>query len=91
MVVRAFDGTRREVIGDIELPIKIGSCTFNIVFQVMEITPTYNFLLGHPWIHFEGVVSSTLHRKLKFIVGSKMICLMGEENFLITKPHLLRQ
>ena len=33
MVVRAFDGSRREVIGDIELPIKIGSCTFNIAFK----------------------------------------------------------
>ena len=30
---------------------------------------------------------STLHKKLKFIiVGSKMICLMGEEDFFITKP-----
>ncbi|XP_031737546.1 uncharacterized protein LOC116402435 [Cucumis sativus] len=86
MVVRAFDGSRREVIGDIELPIKIGPCTFNIVFQVMEITPTYSFLLGRPWIHSAGVVPSTLHQKLKFIVGSKMICLMGEEDFLITKP-----
>ena len=85
MVVRAFDGSRREVIGNIELPIKIGPCTFNIVFQVMEITPTYTFLLGLHWIHSAGVGPSTLHQKLKFITGSKMICLMGEEDFLITK------
>ncbi|KAA0051766.1 Gag-pro-like protein [Cucumis melo var. makuwa] len=39
-----------------------------------------------PWIHSAGVVPSTLHQKLKFIVGSKLICVMGEENFLITKP-----
>ena len=51
----------------------------------MEITPTYSFLLGRPWIHSVEVVPSTLHKKLKFIVGSKMICLMGEEDFLITK------
>ena len=30
MVVRAFDGSRREVLGDIELPIKIDPCIFNI-------------------------------------------------------------
>ncbi|KAA0036942.1 uncharacterized protein E6C27_scaffold86G00180 [Cucumis melo var. makuwa] len=86
MVVKAFDGSRREVMGDIELPVKIGPCIFNIVFQVMEITPTYSFLLGRPWIHSAGVVPSTLHQKLKFIVGSKLICVMGEEDFLITKP-----
>ncbi|KAA0066096.1 uncharacterized protein E6C27_scaffold21G00870 [Cucumis melo var. makuwa] len=85
MVVKAFDGSRREVMGDIELPVKIGPCIFNIVFQVMEITPTYSFLLGRPWIHSAGVVPSTLHQKLKFIVGSKLICVMGEEDFLITK------
>ncbi|KAA0054041.1 uncharacterized protein E6C27_scaffold318G001050 [Cucumis melo var. makuwa] len=55
MVVKAFDGSRREVI-------------------------------GRPWIHSAGVVPSTLHQKLKFIVGSKLICVMGEEDFLITKP-----
>ncbi|KAA0040172.1 uncharacterized protein E6C27_scaffold118G00070 [Cucumis melo var. makuwa] len=39
-----------------------------------------------PWIPSAGVVPSTLHQKLKFIVGSKLICVMGEEDFLITKP-----
>ena len=35
LVVRAFDGIRKEVMGNIELSIQIGSCTFNIDFQVM--------------------------------------------------------
>ncbi|TYK27810.1 uncharacterized protein E5676_scaffold749G00390 [Cucumis melo var. makuwa] len=86
MVMKAFDGSRREVMGDIELPVKIGLCIFNIVFQVMEITPTYSFLLGRPWIHSAGVVPSILHQNLKFIVGSKLIWVMGEKDFLITKP-----
>ena len=52
----------------------------------MEITPIYCFLLGRPWNHSAGVVPSTLHQKLKFIVESKLICVMGEKDFLITKP-----
>ncbi len=32
IVVRAFDGTRREVLGDIDLPLQIGACTFNVTF-----------------------------------------------------------
>ncbi|KAJ9178602.1 hypothetical protein P3X46_010473 [Hevea brasiliensis] len=48
MVVRAFDGTRREVLGDIDLPIQVGACTFNVTFQVMNIEPAYTMLLGRP-------------------------------------------
>ena len=60
-IVRAFDGTRREVIREIELTIQIGPTTFNVEFQVMDITPSYNCLLGRPWIHMAGAVPSTLH------------------------------
>jgi len=42
MIVRAFGGSRREVIGEIELPIQVGPCTFQTVFQVMDVLPTYN-------------------------------------------------
>ena len=55
-VVRAFDGTRREVTGEIEIEMQIGLCTFNIEFQVMDISPSYNCLLGRPWIHIAGAV-----------------------------------
>ena len=51
LVVRAFDGTRKEVIENIKLPIQIDLCTFNINFLVMDINPSYNCLLGRPWIH----------------------------------------
>ena len=50
LVVRTFDGIMREVMRNIELPIQIGSCTFNIEFQVMDINPSYNRLLEKPWI-----------------------------------------
>jgi len=73
MVVRAFDGSRREVVGEIELPVQVGPCTFEVVFQVMDILPTYSCLLGRPWIHFVGVMPSTLHQKLKFMVDNKLI------------------
>ena len=32
MVVRAFDGSRREVMGEIDIPIQIGPHTCNVVF-----------------------------------------------------------
>lgn len=46
LVVRAFDGSRRSVIGEVDLLLKIGPCTFFITFYVMDIYPTYSCLLG---------------------------------------------
>ena len=60
-VVRAFDGTRRKMTEEIEIEVQIGPCTFNVKFQVMDISPSYNCLLERPWIHIAGVVPSTLH------------------------------
>ena len=60
-VVRAFDDTRQEVTGEIEIEMQIGPCTFNVEFQVMDISPSYNCLLGRPWIYIAGTVPSTLH------------------------------
>ena len=61
IVVRAFDDTRREVTGEIEIEVQIGPCMFNIEFQVIDISPSYNCLLGRPWIHIARVVPSILH------------------------------
>ena len=60
-MVRAFDSTRQEVTGEIKIKVQIGTCTFNVEFQVMDISPSYNYLLGRSWIHIAGVVPSTLH------------------------------
>ncbi|XP_017974513.1 PREDICTED: uncharacterized protein LOC108661585 [Theobroma cacao] len=86
MIVKAFDGTRREVVGDIEIPIEIGPCTFTIEFQVMDIAHSYNYFLGRPWIHMAGAIPSSLHQKVKFIVEGKIVCVNGEEDLLISKP-----
>ncbi|RDX83626.1 hypothetical protein CR513_35436, partial [Mucuna pruriens] len=48
VVVRAFDGSKREVMGEISLPILIGLALFNINFQVMDIQPAYSCLLRRP-------------------------------------------
>ena len=46
MVVRAFDGSRRDVRGEIDLPIQIVPHMCHITFQVMDINPAYSCLLG---------------------------------------------
>ncbi|XP_075091539.1 uncharacterized protein LOC142171742 [Nicotiana tabacum] len=64
--IRAFDGSKRDTIGEIELTMTIGPVDFNIVFQVLDMETSYNFLLGRPWIHMARAVPSTLHQMVKF-------------------------
>ncbi|XP_012435079.1 uncharacterized protein LOC105761728 [Gossypium raimondii] len=64
-IVKAFDGTERRVMGRIEIPLLIGLNTYEVDFLVMDIKPSYNCLLGRPWIHSKGAVPSSLHQKLK--------------------------
>jgi len=70
----------------VELPVRVGPCIFQVMFQVMDISPAYSCLLGRPWIHTAGVVPSTLHQKLKFIIDDKLIIVSGEEDLLICGP-----
>ena len=59
-----------------------GPCTFNVEFQVMDISLFYNCLLGRPWIHIVGAVPSTLHQKIKFVAERQLICIAAEEDMI---------
>ena len=50
----------------------------------MDINPSYNCLLGRPWIHVAGVVPSTLHHKVKFVVEESLIIVVAEEDMIAT-------
>ena len=79
MIIRAFDGTLREVPSEIELAIGIGPMFFMVNFQVIKVDSPYNMLLGRPWLHTVGAVASTLHRRLKFPSEDKLITIMAKE------------
>ena len=68
IVVRAFDGSKRMVHGEVDIPIKVGSQVFDSRFYVIDIRPSYSCLMGRPWIRKAGAVTSTLHQKLKYPV-----------------------
>ncbi|XP_070015649.1 uncharacterized protein [Nicotiana sylvestris] len=77
--VRAFDGIKRDTIGEIDLILTIGPVDFEVTFQVLDMDTSYNFLLGRPWIHAAGVVPSTLHQMVKFDHEDQEIVVHGED------------
>lgn len=84
LIVRAFDGSRRAVFGEVDLPVKIGPQVFGAKFFVVDIQPAYFCLLGRLWIHGVGAVTSTLHQKMKFPSGSKIVTVCGEEEYMVS-------
>jgi len=56
MIIRVFDGTLREVQGEIELAFGVDPMFFMVNFQVIRVDSPYNMLLGRPWLHAVGVV-----------------------------------
>ncbi|XP_058784944.1 uncharacterized protein LOC131659833 [Vicia villosa] len=84
LVVKAFDGSQSPVFGEVDLPVVIGPHTFCINVQVMEIEPAYTCLLGRPWIHAAGAITSTLHQKVKFVDGNSIVTVNGEEDIFVS-------
>lgn len=84
LIVRAFDRSRRAIFGEVDLPVKIGPQVFSTTFFIMDIQLTYYFLLGRPWIHGACVVTSTLHQKMKFPIGSKIVTVCDEEEYMVS-------
>ncbi|XP_052877176.1 uncharacterized protein LOC128283824 [Gossypium arboreum] len=83
-LMRAFDGTERKVMGKIEVPLLIWPSTYEVDFLVMDIKPSYNCLLGRPWIHSAGAVPSSLHQKLKLVTESQLVTINAEEDIIAT-------
>ncbi|XP_070007530.1 uncharacterized protein [Nicotiana sylvestris] len=77
--VRAFDGIKRDTLGEIDLILTIGPVDFEVTFQVLDMDTSYNFLLGRPWIHAAGAVPSTLHQMVKFEDEDREIVVHGED------------
>ena len=90
IVVRAFDGSKRIVHGEVDILIKVGTQTFDSTFYVMDIFPSYSCLLGRPWIHDVGAVTSTLPQMVKYPTKGKIIIVHGEEEYMVSHLNSFR-
>jgi hypothetical protein len=79
MTARAYDGSPRPIIGSIDVELIIGPHPFQVTLQVMDIHPSYNILLGRPWIHAARAVASSLHQRVKFIINGNLVTVRAEE------------
>ncbi|KAI3924870.1 hypothetical protein MKW98_031121, partial [Papaver atlanticum] len=76
--VRGFDNEKRCVMGEFTTTVVIGLAHKKTTFLVIDINASFTMVLGRPWLHANLAVSSSLHQKLRFIYGYKLITIQGD-------------
>ncbi|KAA0042128.1 ty3-gypsy retrotransposon protein [Cucumis melo var. makuwa] len=66
LVIQGFNQGAQQAIGTVRLEIVIGDLQASTIFHVIDSRTAYKMLLGRPWIHENGIVTSTLHQCFKF-------------------------
>ena len=82
LTVRAYDNISRKVMGTFKAPCKIGLIEIIVEFHVMDITPSYNLLLGRAWIYPIGTIPSSLHQKMKIPWMGGIAVVLGDGEIL---------
>ena len=67
----SFEGKIVVPKGQIRLPVQTGSDVVEVDFIVVDAFSPYTAIMGKPWLHFLGAVSSTLHQKVKTLLEVK--------------------
>ena len=82
--VRAYNNSRREVLGTITLELTIGLMVKKVDFQALNIASCFNMLLGRPWTHDTEAVPSSLYQKVRFPHGGAIMTIY-EDTLIVPK------
>ena len=66
--------------GQIRLPVQVGSKVVEVDFIVVNTYSPYMAIMARPWLHALGVISSTLHLKVKYPLGDRVEELVGSQS-----------
>ena len=61
----------------IRLPVQTESDVVEVDFIMVDAFSPYTAIMGRPWLHSLGVVSSTLHQKVKYPSGGQVLEIVG--------------
>ena len=67
----SFDGKLVTLGGQIRLLVQADSEVVEVDFIVVDTYSPYTAIVARPWLHTLGVVSSTLHQKVKHLSGDR--------------------
>ena len=74
-----FNGRVVTPEGQISLPVNMEGKEVMVAFIVVNSFSPYMAIMGQPWIHAMGAVSSTLHVKIKFPTEQGVTVVRGSQ------------
>ena len=76
----SFEGKMVVPKGQIRLPVQAGTDVVEVDFIVVDAFSPYTAIMGRPWLHSLGAVSSTLHQKVKYPFGDQVLEIVGSQS-----------
>ena len=76
----SFEGKMVVLKGQIRLSVQVGTDVVEVDFIVVDAFFPYTAIMGRPWLHTLGVVSSTLHQKVKYPSRDQVLEIVGSQS-----------
>ena len=76
----SFEGKIVVPKGQIRLPMQAGTDLVEVDFIVVDAFSPYTAIMGRPWLHSLGAVSSTLHQKVKYLSRGQVLEIIGSQS-----------
>ena len=76
----SFEGKMVIPKGQIRLLVQIGSDVVEVDFIVVDAFSPYTAIMGRPWLHTRGAISSTLHQKVKYPSGGQVLEILRSQS-----------
>ena len=76
----SFEGKMVVPKGQIRLPMQAGIDVVEVDFIVVNAFSPYTAIMGRPWLHSLGAISSTLHQKVKYPFGDQVLEIVGSQS-----------
>ena len=76
----SFEGKMVVPKDQIRLPVQTGSDVVEVDFIVVDAFSPYTAIIGRPWLHSLGAVSSTFHQKVKYPSGGQVLEIVGSQS-----------
>ena len=75
-----FEGKMVVPKRQIRLLVQAGTDVVEVDFIVVDAFSPYIAIIGKPWLHSLGAVSSTLHQKIKYPSGNQVLEIVGSQS-----------
>ena len=76
----SFEGKMVVPRGQIRLPVQTRLDVVEVDFIVVDAFYPYTAIMGRPWLHSLGAVSSTLHQKVKYPSEGQVLEIVGSQS-----------